>query len=121
MTTPAPPSTEVTATVRREPKRPTTGPLEGSASTDPAAGASSTSPSSRGVRPSLALTAGIREAQLAKAKPLIANAAYVARTAAVTTAARAWRPRGRAGAGARGPRGVPARARGPRSGRLRAG
>src|ERR1700712_5507333 len=48
---------------------------------DPAAIARSTRPRSAGVRPSRALTCGIRDAQLANAKPLPMKTPYVARTA----------------------------------------
>ena len=85
MTRPTPQSTAVAATALREPKRPTTGPDDGSAITAPAAIASSSRPSSEGSRPSRSLTCGIREAQLANANPVAVNATYVARFAAPTS------------------------------------
>jgi hypothetical protein len=68
-------STAIEVTVRREPKRAMSGPDAGSATTDPAAMDSSTSPSSEGPRSRWLRTCGMREAQLAKAKPEPMNAA----------------------------------------------
>src|SRR5215207_2918848 len=84
-TRPVPATTAVAATVLREPKRPTTGPDDGSAITAPAAMVSSSSPSWEGSRSSRSLTCGIRDAQLANAKPVAVNATYVARFAAPTS------------------------------------
>jgi hypothetical protein len=62
-------------TVTRGPNRVTTGPASGSATTDPAAVASNTKPSCDAFKPSSCLTCGIREAQLAKQKPMLTKAA----------------------------------------------
>ncbi len=63
----------MTAAVSREPQRATSVPDSGSATTEPSAMASSSRPSADGFKPSLALTWGMREAQLAKPNPDTAN------------------------------------------------
>src|SRR3954470_8435503 len=68
------------STVRREPRRWTAGPASGRARSEPTAIAKSTSPSSAGERPRRSRTCGMREGQLAKAKPHIVKATYVPRT-----------------------------------------
>jgi hypothetical protein len=82
---PAPARTAPAATVRREPKRFTMGPDKGSAMTAPTAAASRTGPRLPGSRPSCSFTCGIRDAQLAKAKPLPPKAKYAARAATSTS------------------------------------
>jgi hypothetical protein len=72
---PAAAAKAITATVRAVPSRPTTRPDSGIEMTDPTAIARSTSPSVRGVSSSASRTCGIRDAQLANAKPLRMNTA----------------------------------------------
>ena len=62
-------------TVRREPNRLTTTPAMSSAVIEPAAMVSRTSPSVAGARCRPSRTCGMREAQLANAKPQPMNAA----------------------------------------------
>ena len=64
-----PSSTAIAVTVRREPSRCTMSPASGSAISEPAAIASSTRPSSAELRSRSSRTCGMRDAQLAKAKP----------------------------------------------------
>ena len=66
---PTPSTTAMAATVRREPMRAMTGPDNGRARTEPAAMVTSSRPSSDGSSCSRSRTCGMREAQLAKAKP----------------------------------------------------
>ena len=73
MASPAAATRDITPTVRAVPSRPTIRPDSGIELTDPTAIASSTSPSDRGVSSSASRTCGIRDAQLAKAKPLRMN------------------------------------------------
>ena len=70
MASPAAATSAITATVRAVPSRPTTTPASGIETTDPTAIARSTSPSVRGVRSSASRIGGMRDAQLANAKPL---------------------------------------------------
>jgi hypothetical protein len=65
----------MTAIVRAVPSRPTITPDSGIDVTEPTAAANSTSPSARGDRPRASRTCGIRDAQLANAKPLRMNTA----------------------------------------------
>ena len=67
---PAAASSAIALTVRAVPSRPTTRPDRGIEVTDPTAIARSTSPRLRGVSSSASRTCGIRDAQLANAKPL---------------------------------------------------
>ena len=62
--------TAMTATVRAVPSRATTTPASGIETTDPTAAASSTRPRPRGDSDSASRTCGMRDAQLAKVKPL---------------------------------------------------
>lgn len=66
---PAAEISDITATVRDSPSREMTSPDRGVATVEPAAMHSRTSPSTPGVTRSASRTAGIRAAQLAKAKP----------------------------------------------------
>ena len=61
---------DTTTTVPREPKRVTTGPDSGSASSAPRDGASSSRPSCDASSSSRSLTCGMREAQVANPQPL---------------------------------------------------
>ena len=85
MTRPAPPSTAVAATARREPKRPTTGPDDGSAITAPAAIASSSRPSSDGIEVEALLDLRDPRGPAREREPVHVNATYVARVAAPTS------------------------------------
>src|SRR3954466_749469 len=79
-------STDIPAVVRREVHRLTRAPDSGIAMTEPAAIESSTRPSSDALSPRWVRTCGMREAQLAKAKPAPMNATDVARAAVRTRA-----------------------------------
>ena len=70
VTRPAAAINAITVIVRAAPRRETTRPASGIEMTDPIAIASSTRPSWRGESSRLSRTCGIREAQLANAKPL---------------------------------------------------
>ena len=70
MVSPAAATRAITAIVRAVPRRPTIRPDSGIEMTDPTAIARSTRPSVRGVSSSASRTWGIRDAQLANAKPL---------------------------------------------------
>ncbi len=82
---PAPSITAATITTRRAPKRCTVPPEDGSASTAPIDAASSSRPSVAGPRSSACRTDGMREAQVANAKPLRKNVASTALRAVTTS------------------------------------
>ena len=72
-------------TTRRAPKRCTEPPVDGSATTAPIEAASRSSPSLAGLRSRACRTDGIREAQVAKAKPLRKKVASTALRAVTTS------------------------------------
>lgn len=83
----------MTRTLPREPKRLTTGPDNGSATTEPAARLSRTKPSAAGSRLSPSRSWGMREGQLAIANPEQPKATKVASRARATCGGNVVTPR----------------------------